>query len=80
MQSDLGQAIVCNCYLTEFDRYKVLGSVTSEGFLEILRGHKNKTIIETQQFLIRCQDCGFTKFVQIKSMAVNQPAIYEKQN
>ena len=80
MQAELGQAIVCNCYIKEFDRYKILGSVTSAGFLEILRSHKNKTIIETEHFLIKCQDCGYTKFVQIKSMAVNQPASYEKQN
>ncbi len=69
----LGQAIYCQCYVPEFDRYKILGSITSEGLLEILRGHKNKTVLEVHEFFIQCKDCGFSKYIKIESMAVNRP-------
>lgn len=78
MKNDLiGQAIYCNCYLPEYDRYKILGSITSEGIVEILRSHKNKTLIETHEFMISCKECGYKKYIQIKSMEVNRPANYE---
>lgn len=69
----LGQAIYCNCYVAEYDRHKILGSITANGILEILRGHKNKTIIETHELLISCESCGFRKHIRIESMAVNRP-------
>ena len=80
MENNLGKAIYCNCYLTRYNRYKVLGSITDQGMLEVLRPHENKTIIETQEFFIKCRDCGFTKYIQIKSMELKHPTDYEKQN
>lgn len=60
-----GKAIYCKCFIPEYDRYKILGSITSEGYLEILRGHKNKTIIEIREFVIHCKECGFKKYYSI---------------
>ena len=66
-----GKAIFCECFISEFGRYKILGSITDQGFVEILRGHKNKTIIETKEFLISCRDCGYRKFINLDvSMAL----------
>ena len=70
----LGQAIYCNCYLEEFDRYKILGSITAQGVIEILRGHKNRTVIETREFVITCPVCKYTKYIKIESMEVTRPA------
>lgn len=67
---ETNRAIYCNCYLLEFDRYKMLGSINSQGELEILRGHKNKTYIEFTQLTIICRECGFAKYI---NMAVNRP-------
>ena len=72
MNNYLGKAIYCDCYMPEYDRYKILGSVTQDGFLEILRGHKNKTVIFVQEFLIECRICGFKKYINLGSMAVNR--------
>jgi hypothetical protein len=69
----LGKAIYCDCYIPEYDRYKILGSITNDGILEILRGHKNKTLIYFGEFMIYCRACGFKKYIKIESMAVNQP-------
>ncbi len=77
MNDILGQAIYCECYLDEYQRYKILGSITDDGFIEILRGHKNKTVIQTHELMISCLTCGFKKYVVIESMAVNRPT-YEK--
>ncbi len=71
-----GTAIYCNCYIAEYARHKVLGSITFEGYLEILRGHKNKTILQAGEFMILCKECGFKKYIKI-SKAVNWPALYE---
>ena len=68
----LGKAIYCDCYIPEYDRYKILGSITSEGFLEILRGHKNKTVLFVQEFMIECTICHFKKYINLGSMAVNR--------
>jgi predicted nucleic-acid-binding Zn-ribbon protein len=75
----LGKAIYCNCYVLEFNRHKILGSVTDQGVLEILRGHKNKTTITGISFVIRCPDCGYSEFLNLQSMAVNQPT-YVNEN
>lgn len=69
------QAIYCDCFIPDYKRHKILGSITSEGFIEILRGHKNKTIIEAREFMIKCEDCGYSKFIKL-NVAVNWP-IYE---
>lgn len=71
-----GKAIYCNCYIEEYKRYKILGSITAEGMLEILRGHKNKTVLQTGEFMIFCKVCGFKKYIKI-SEAVNWPVPYE---
>lgn len=64
--NDLGEAIYCNCFIPEYGRHKILGSITSEGVLEILRGHKNKTIISMTNFVIYCPVCGFSKSFSLK--------------
>ena len=59
------QAIYCECYIYKYSRYKILGSINSEGLLEIMRNHENKTIIEVTEFTIYCKDCGFKKAFKI---------------
>lgn len=66
------EAIYCECYIYKYHRYKILGSITSEGYLEIMRNHENKTIIDAPEFTIQCKDCGFKKEFKI----VNVPNIY----
>ena len=66
MKNELGKAIYCECYLEEFDRYKILGSITDTGILEILRGHRNKTCLEVGEFLIMCRSCGFRKYIKLE--------------
>ena len=64
-QINMGTAIYCDCYIEEYQRYKILGSITFEGYLEIMRGHKNKTVIEVGEFMIMCKECGFHKYIKI---------------
>ena len=59
--SPLGHAIYCDCYIFKYKRYKVLGSITYAGFLEIMRNHDNKTIVESHEFTLKCNSCGFSK-------------------
>lgn len=70
----LGQAIYCDCYIPDYKRYKVIGSITAEGILEILRSHENKTYLQVQEFIISCEHCGFRKYIKLESMAINRPA------
>ena len=60
------------CYIEEFGRYKMLGSITSEGFLEVLRGHQNLTVIQVKEFFIQCKTCGFKKYYNLESEMINQ--------
>lgn len=66
--NELGKAIYCECFVPEYNRHKILGSITSEGVIEILRGHKNKTIISTLKFLMSCPDCGYSKYINLESI------------
>jgi hypothetical protein len=64
--NDLGKAIYCDCYIPEYGRNKILGSITAEGLVEILRGHKNKTVLEVTNFIIGCPVCGFSQVFNLK--------------
>ena len=64
----LGQAIHCDCYIFKYRRYKVLGSITSEGLLEIMRNHENKTTIESHEFTLICHTCGFKQEFKINAI------------
>lgn len=80
MDNTLGQAIYCDCYIPEYKRYKILGSITDLGLIEIVRPHKNKTIIHAQELMLECIECGYKRFIKIKeNEAVNQP-IYETKS
>lgn len=75
--NEVSIAIFCNCLVpNETNRYKVLGSITSEGYLEILRGHKNKTIIEVAECMIACRECGYKKYINLRNVVDNRP-VYE---
>ena len=65
IEAQLGQAIYCDCFTPQLNRYKVLGSITSEGLIEILRAHKEKTVIESAEFIIACQDCGYKRHIKL---------------
>ena len=67
LQDDaLGHAIYCDCYIFKYKRYKVLGSITYEGFLEIMRNHDNKTVVQAHEFTLKCNSCGFSKSFKIR--------------
>lgn len=66
--NDQGEAIYCKCYIPEYNRHKTLGSITAEGLVEVLRGHKNKTIIAMTNFVIFCPVCGFSKSFNLKQV------------
>lgn len=80
MDNTLGQAIYCDCYIPEYKRYKILGSITYGGLIEIVRPHKNKTIIHAQELMLECIECGYKRYIKIdhENEAVNQP-IYETE-
>ena len=83
MQNDLlGKGIYCYCIVPKSTWNKMLGSVTVQGHLVILRPHNNMSIIETEAFSISCPDCHFTftGVLPSMSMGVNRPAQYDKQN
>ena len=65
-ETEINKAIYCECFITEYGRYKILGSITDQGKLEVLRGHKNKTIIANGRFLISCRQCGFNKLITLE--------------
>jgi hypothetical protein len=65
-----GKAIYCDCYISEFKRYKILGSITDQGVIEILRGHRNKTIIQTTELLISCPQCNYQKLINLSKVVI----------
>ena len=77
---EVNKSIYCKCYFEKYGRYKMLGSVTDQGMLEIARGNHNFTYVKAEEYYINCADCGFSKYIKNESTAVNRPAEYEKQN
>lgn len=79
-----GTAIYCKCYDAKRMHYKILGSITAEGYLEVMRKNKYDgqhgtaaiTQIKVTEFIISCNNCNFKKEFKI-SQAVNLPAQYE---
>lgn len=73
-EAEQAQAIYCNCYSDKVGRYKILGSITAEGYFEVLRARGSRTLIQAGNLHVYCPECQYSRFLALKSS--DKPASY----